>query len=183
MTPGTKALFNALLTMIEMPVMLLLEKRTRKTSANSSLPGSLTPFDRTAPPKTGAKGKGPTHGKGECANVRLEVDQRASAVGECGRCGEDLSGVAVEDRQRRAVVDIELVAKETRIDALNQALPELRARQPRRVPRQHARAASVRRRRHRLRNRPSDRPDGAASAHRRDAEDAHRAQHRANRPC
>ena len=55
-TPEVAALLDTLLAMMEMLIMLLLEKKTRKTSANSSLPGSLTPFDQTAPAKAGAKG-------------------------------------------------------------------------------------------------------------------------------
>ena len=117
MAPETGALVEALFAMMQMLIMLLLEKKTRKTSKNSSLPGSLTPFDKTAPAKAGANGKGPEHGKGDCASTRIEVDARTSAVDACSHCGEDLSEVAAEDRQRRALVDIGFVTKETRIGA------------------------------------------------------------------
>ena len=116
-TPETGELFETQFAMMQMLIVLVLEKRTRKTSATSSLPSSLTPFDKTAPAKPGAKGKGPKHDQGEFANVRAEVDERVSEVGECRRCGEDLAEVAAENHERRVIVDIEFVTTETRIDA------------------------------------------------------------------
>ena len=128
MTPEAGTIFDTLLTMMELLMVLLLEKKTRKTSSNSSLPSSLTPFEKTAPATAGNKSKGPQHDKGAYANVRLEVDERTSEVDACCQCGEDLGDVAVESHQRRVLVNIEFVTKETRIDALDQALSELRAR-------------------------------------------------------
>ena len=116
-TPEISALFEALFAMMQMLILLLLEKRTKKTPANSSLPGSLAPFDRTTAPRSGSKSKGPGHEHGEYANVRIEVDEQTSTVDECGRCGEDLSEVTSEDHERRVTVDIEFVTRETRIDA------------------------------------------------------------------
>ena len=116
-TPEMSAFCEGLFALLQMLVTLLLEKRTRRTPANSDLPGSLAPFDRTAPAKAGAKGKGPKHARGECASARVEVERQASAVDQCRRCGEDLSSTAAEDHERRILVDIEFVTKETRIDA------------------------------------------------------------------
>ena len=112
-TPETRVLIDALLAKIKMLTVLLLEKKTRKTSSNSSLP----PFEKTALAKSGNEGKGPKHDKGAYANVRLEVDQYTSEVDTCRQCGEDLSEVAAEAHQQRVLVDIEFVIRETRIDA------------------------------------------------------------------
>jgi len=46
-TPEISALFEALFAMMQMLIMLLLEKRARKTPPNTSLPCSLAPFDKT----------------------------------------------------------------------------------------------------------------------------------------
>ena len=123
-TPQAAALFEPLfeelysfhLTLI----LLLLEKKTKKTSTTSGLPSSLFPFDETAPAKVGAKSKGPKHDRCYNANARVEVDECSSEVSECGGCGgcgEDLFEVASENQQRRVIVDIEFVTKEIRIDA------------------------------------------------------------------
>ena len=100
-----------------MLVLLLLEKIIKKTSAASDLPSSLTPFDGTAASRKGAKCKGPKPERGKYEKVRLEVEQQTSPVCECSGCGEDFSEAASEDHQRRVLVDIEFVTKETRIDA------------------------------------------------------------------
>ncbi len=110
-------LFEGLLAMVHMLATLLLEKRTKKTSANSSLPGLLTPFDQTAPPRPGAKGKGRKHDTHPSVNTRVEIDEQISAVDQCSHCGENLSEVEVQDYERRIKVDIEFVTTETRIDA------------------------------------------------------------------
>ena len=51
--PGMIALVDALLTLLELVVMVVLEKTARKDSLNSGLPGSRTPPDRTARGKPG----------------------------------------------------------------------------------------------------------------------------------
>ena len=111
------ALFEGLFTLLQMVVTLLLEKNTRKTSATSSLPGSLTPFDRTAKARKGARSKGPKHKATEPDNVRHEISEHISPVNECQRCGEDLSDVAPADHQQRVLIDIEFVCVEKRISA------------------------------------------------------------------
>lgn len=115
--PAFVAFAESQFTLMHMLIMLILEKKTRKTPANSDLPGSLAPFDRTASAKTGAHGKGARHELGEYANTRTEVDEQVSAVDQCRRCGEDLSSTAAEDRECRILVDIEFVTRETRIEA------------------------------------------------------------------
>ena len=116
-TPAVAALFETLLSMLQMLVLLLLEKKTKKTSQTSDLPSSLTPFDKTAASRKGSKRKGPKPERGQYEKVRREVQQQTSPVCECSGCGEDLSETASEDCQRRVLVDIEFVTKETRIDA------------------------------------------------------------------
>ena len=95
--------------------MLLLAKKTKNSSATSSLPNSRLPFDQSTPAKAGAKG--PKQDRGDSVNVRVEVVERSSKVSECGRCGEGPSEVANADQAGRVRVDIEFVTTETRIDA------------------------------------------------------------------
>ena len=116
-TPSMAVLTEALFSMLQLLVMLLLEKKTKKTAATSGLPGSLFPFDKTAPAKAGAKSKGPKPDCGNSANTRLEIVEQRSKVNECERCGEDLSEVASKEQQRRVIVDLEFVTTETRVDA------------------------------------------------------------------
>ena len=56
--PEISAQIKALFTMMQTLILLLLEKRIKKSPANSNPPGSLAPFDKTTAPRSRSKCKG-----------------------------------------------------------------------------------------------------------------------------
>jgi transposase len=99
-------LFNTLIMLFSIVLSIFLEKKTKKTSANSGIPPSQTGKDETTP------GKNKTHGKGHheittmAENTRTIESVTMTSVERCDKCGEDLSKVAVIDTERRTRIDI-----------------------------------------------------------------------------
>ena len=106
----------ALFSMLQLLVILLLEKTTKKTPATSSLPASMLPFDNSTAAKAGAHSKAPKASRGDRTPVRLTVVERSSKVDQCGRCGEDGSAVMSEPPEPRCWLIVELVTTEARLD-------------------------------------------------------------------
>ena len=125
--PGMIALVDALFTLLELVVMVVLEKTTRKDSLNSGLPGSQTPPDRTARGKPGAKGRGPQQTRTDSDHVRRVVETRDAPVAECGACGRDLSTVPCSGHERRTLVDIVFETRELVVEAEIKTCPRCRA--------------------------------------------------------
>ena len=120
----TIQLFQSLLLLVTTVVMLFVEKKTQKTSVNSSLPSSKSGEDETAKkPTTGAKSKGLKHTHDDCDNTRIEVKHEVIEVTHCDHCGEDLTEVKVLDHQRRTLVDIVFVTEQTNVDAQIKCCP------------------------------------------------------------
>ena len=114
----TIALFQSMILLVTTVVMLFAEKMTKKTSVNSSLPPSKTDEDESAKkPLGGTKRKGRKLDHDDCDNTRLEQEYETVEVTHCDNCGEDLTKVKVLDYQRRVLVDIVFVTKETNVDA------------------------------------------------------------------
>ena len=99
-------LFNTLIMLFSIVLSIFLEKKTKKTSANSGIPPSQTGKDETTP------GKGKTNGKGHqetttmAENTRTVESVTITSVENCDKCGEDLSKVAVIASERRTRIDI-----------------------------------------------------------------------------
>ncbi len=70
-------LFQGICRLMEMMVTLLLERATPDTSANSSLPGSMTPFNKTAKSRPAPEAN---------PNLRTEVSQETIPVEHCQAC-------------------------------------------------------------------------------------------------
>ena len=70
MSIENQALFRALMSLIEIMFAVFMEKTTRKTKDNSSIPSSQTDKDETTPPKKGANGKGPGQNEETSPNTR-----------------------------------------------------------------------------------------------------------------
>jgi transposase len=104
--PGeTAVLMNAVFMLLEVMVVIFLEKSTRKNSQNSSLPSSQTKADDSAT-KPGAKSKG-SGGQGQSfANSRTVETTTIAEVHTCGCCGEALSSVLAHGHERRTRIDI-----------------------------------------------------------------------------
>ena len=132
--PGMIALVDALFTLLELVVMVVLEKTTRKDSLNSGLPGSQTPPDRTARGRPGAKGRGPQQTRTDSDHVRRVVETRDAPVAECGACGRDLSTVPCSGHERRTLVDIVFETRELVVEAEIKTCPQCRAENRGRFP-------------------------------------------------
>ncbi len=129
----TLALIHALFLLLDILVVVFLEKTTRKTSANSGLPPSQTGKDETAR-RTGAPGKGAKPNLETGDNLRKTVVEETITVETCGACGADLSGIDPVGRERRVLHDIVFEVVERRVDAEIKACPHCRARTKGRFP-------------------------------------------------
>ena len=129
----TLALIHALFLLLDILVVVFLEKTTRKTSANSGLPPSQTGTDETAR-RTGAAGKGAQPNLETGDHLRKTVVEETITVETCGACGADLSGIDPLGRERRVLHDIVFEVVERRVDAEIKACPHCRARTQGRFP-------------------------------------------------
>lgn len=87
------ALFGLLISLVSILIALLLERTTRKTSANSGLPPSQTEKDDTARRGGRDSGKGARPNLKTADSMRRVTVEDTAAVDTCGSCGADLSGV------------------------------------------------------------------------------------------
>lgn len=105
-TGETKMLMSSMLTLLELIFAIFLEKKTNKTSRNSSKPSSQTDKDESSLDDTGSNGKGKTERKQSAYNSRTIETTTVSIVNTCDICGEDLSGTACCKHERRTKIDI-----------------------------------------------------------------------------
>ena len=125
------AVIHVLSALLGILIAVLLERTTRKTSGNSSLPPSqMEDGDKTA--RRGGKGAKPNPQTGD--NLRKTTVEETVAVEACDACGADLSGIDPVDRERRVLYDIVFEVVERRVDAEIKECPECRARTRGRFP-------------------------------------------------
>ena len=103
-TPESLALLKSLFLVIELILSVFLERQTKKTGKNSSLPSSQTDKDDTA--LTGSKRKGRGFDDLPVSNRRTRERTTQVSVDSCTTCGEPLDGVAPIDHERRTKIDI-----------------------------------------------------------------------------
>ena len=127
------AMFGVLITLMSVLIVVLLEKTTRKTSANSGLPPSQTGKDGTAR-RTGASGKGAKPNLLTGDNLRRTTVEETIPVETCDACGTDLSGIDPVGRERRVLHDIVFEVVERRVDAEVKECPDCRTRTRGRFP-------------------------------------------------
>lgn len=101
----SQALISALLMLMELMVAVFLEKATKKTSQNSSLPPSQTEADDTAL-KGKNTGRGPAQNGERFANSRTVESIEVATVDSCASCGEDLQSQAPQEYERRTRIDL-----------------------------------------------------------------------------
>ena len=128
------AMFRILITLMSVLITILLERTTRKSDRNASLPPSQTPKDETAQRASRSSGKG-TRGNGQTsATLRKVIHEETVTVETYEACG--LSHVDPVDRERRILYDIVFEVVERRVEAeVKECLPHQRA-----LPRYHAAA-------------------------------------------
>ena len=128
MAADSRALFQAMLMLFEVLMVVFMEKRTPKNSANSSKPSSQTPKDDTAITHPGANSKGNKHNAICCDNTRTVETVHASPVSQCETCGEDLSKTPCQGVERRTRIDIIFEKVVTHVDAEIKQCPQCRTR-------------------------------------------------------
>ncbi|NNF59196.1 MAG: transposase, partial [Rhodothermaceae bacterium] len=105
-TPESAVLMGAVFVLLELMVAIFLEKTTRKSSKNSSIPPSQSGADESATAAPGSNSKGSGGQDQRFDNARTVESVTLVPVTTCGCCGEDLSGVAAEGHERRTRIDI-----------------------------------------------------------------------------
>ncbi len=102
-SPEIQMVMNSLLVVIGVILSVFLEKKTRKTSKNSSLPPSQTEKDETAKPSSNRKGK---KVNGEICNSRTKETITIAKVATCNVCGISLDSTPCNEHERRTKIDI-----------------------------------------------------------------------------
>lgn len=105
-TSEVATLVNTLIMLFSIVLSIFLEKKTKKTSANSGIPPSQTGKDETTPGKNKTNGKGHQETSTMAENTRTVESVTTMSVESCDKCGEDLSKVVVIDTERRTRIDI-----------------------------------------------------------------------------
>ncbi|HEY1888977.1 MAG TPA: IS66 family transposase [Steroidobacteraceae bacterium] len=116
-TAESRALFEALLMLLQVLMAVFMEKHTPKNSTNSSRPSSQTQKDETALTRPGTHGKGKELNETRSGNTRTVESVEVSPVSFCEQCGEALHKVPCEGYERRTQIDIVFEKVVTHVDA------------------------------------------------------------------
>ena len=122
-----RALFQALLMLFELLMAVFMEKRTAKSSRNSSLPSSQTDKDDDSASQAGAKAKGPQERHHRSHNTRTVESVEIIPAMACDSCGEDLSHVPAQGCERRTRIDIVFEQVVSHVDAEIKSCPHCQA--------------------------------------------------------
>jgi transposase len=120
----SRALFEALLMLLQVLMAVFMEKHTLKNSTNSSKPSSQTPKEETAITRAGTHSKGTMYREARSGNTRTVESVEISKVGFCEHCGEDLRSVRCCGYERRTQVDIVFEKVLTHVDAEIKPCPQ-----------------------------------------------------------
>lgn len=101
-----KIIMNSMLMIIELMLVIFLERVTQKNSKNSSKPSSQTQKDESALNHPGSNGKGKNENKALAKNTKVNETVRISRVQTCPVCGEDLTNTPCVHHERRTKIDI-----------------------------------------------------------------------------
>lgn len=122
-TAESRAVFEALLMLLQVLMVVFMEKNTPKNSTNSSKPASQTPKDDTALTRPGTHGKGKVLSQTRSGNTRTVESEQICPVSFCEECGEDLHKVRCQGYERRTQIDIVFEKVLTHIDAEIKSCP------------------------------------------------------------
>ena len=109
-------LFKSMIILFEVLISIFLEKKTKKTSNNSSLPPPQSDKDTTSTQK-GSNGKGPEQNDETFEQVKVTEKLKISKVNFCTHCGDDLKNEPVKRTERRTQIDILFEKRVIHIDA------------------------------------------------------------------
>ena len=120
--------FSGLCRLLGILIAILLEKTTKKTSRNSSIPPSQTGKDETrkSPKKNRDTSAAQNLMTGE--NFETVTVEKIFTVETCDSCGIDLSDIEPSAREQRILLDIKYTVEEVMVVADIKDCPECRAR-------------------------------------------------------
>jgi len=121
-------LVNSILMIMELIFSIFLERTTKKSNKNSSIPSSQTGKDDSMLGSQGSKGKGKSENKSVAPNMRTVETFTYSEVDTCTACGEDLREVAPDKYERRTKIDIVFEKVVDHIDAEIKECPRCHSR-------------------------------------------------------
>lgn len=110
-------LMRSMFTLLELIFAIFLEKKTIKTTRNSSKPPSQTDKDETALDQKGGNGKGKKELSQTAYNTREVSTVEIMSVTICDICGEDLTHIDSHQHERRTKIDIVFEKTIEHIDA------------------------------------------------------------------
>ena len=120
--------------LLEMLIAILLEKTTKKTSKNSSIPPSQTDKDETKKSPRNNRDTSAAENSMTGENFKTITVEEISTVEVCDSCGTDLSDIEPSAREQRVLLDIEYTVKKYKVDAEIKDCPECHARTKGRFP-------------------------------------------------
>lgn len=118
------AMMKSMFFLFELIISIFLEKKTKKTTANSSKPSSQTDKDESTPPIVpGKHSKGKSTNELSVDNLRTKESIVVIKVAECQDCGEDLSNEVCTTYERRTKIDIVFEKNVEHFDAQIKSCP------------------------------------------------------------
>ncbi len=106
LSPEITVLINSMFMLMELICAIFLEKKTKKTKDNSSIPPSQSEKDETSLSDKGSKSKGKKENDKLADNCRTTETVTISSVDTCSVCGEDMTDVPCCEFERRTKIDI-----------------------------------------------------------------------------
>lgn len=122
-----KILMQSMFLLFELILSIFLEKKTKKSSKNSSMPPSQTEKDETAANQQGSKGKGKNENNDTADNTRTIETITTAKVFTCNTCGENLTDTPLCGCERRTKIDIIFEKTLEHIDAEIKRCPSCNA--------------------------------------------------------
>ncbi len=126
-TSEVATLVNTLIMLFSIVLSIFLEKKTKKTSANSGIPSSQTGKDETTPGTNKTNGKGHQETITMAENTRTIETVTTISVDSCDKCGEDLSQIHASHIERRTRIDIIFEKTVEHVDAEIKGCPTCHA--------------------------------------------------------
>jgi len=121
-TPEVDTLFHAMIILLELLIVVFMEKKTKKNNSNSSIPSSQTGKDKTST-GSGSKGKGKKQNDVLSENSRTVETAKTTEVNDCECCGENLEDIPATDHERRTKIDIIFEKVVSHVDAQIKVCP------------------------------------------------------------
>lgn len=118
------AVVNALILLVELMLVIFLEKKTKKNSRNSGKPSSQTSKDESSVSQPGSHSKGKPEHNFAFDNAKVSETVEINKVTECDICGSNLSNVKSTSKERRTKIDILFEKTIMHVDAEIKTCPD-----------------------------------------------------------